>query len=293
MGGFCSECGYKLDQQYKFCPNCGSAVQTKKSLDESVDESVLQGVVICDNCGESNEAANYVCTGCGVKLKGKSNEKRKVKSVKEISGSIQRKKLGKNKSKETYPVKREKELNSKKILLIISIVVIVIVVMLISTGVFDSGLNQSNQQVNQQSKSSGVDLANINAINELENKVRTNPNDKESIIKLANLLQDSGLFERAITFYKKYMELEPRDPNARVDMGICYYNLNDFQSAIKEMETALKFQPEHQIAHLNLGIVNLSAGNVAASKEWFTKAVAINPDSETGKRAQELLQSHN
>jgi Tfp pilus assembly protein PilF len=58
------------------------------------------------------------------------------------------------------------------------------------------------------------------------------------------------------------------------------------------MEIALQYQPKHQLAHLNLGIVNLTAGNVDESKEWFRKAIEIDPNSQAGKRAQELLQSH-
>jgi len=75
-------------------------------------------------------------------------------------------------------------------------------------------------------------------------------------------------------------------------MAICYYNLGDNTTAISEMETALKYQPKHQIAHLNLGIVNLTARNIEASKEWFRKTADLDPNSEAGKRAQELLSSH-
>jgi hypothetical protein len=58
------------------------------------------------------------------------------------------------------------------------------------------------------------------------------------------------------------------------------------------MTKALEHSPNHQIGHLNLGIVNLAAGNVEKSKEWLQKAVALGPETEVGKRAQELLTSH-
>jgi tetratricopeptide (TPR) repeat protein len=106
------------------------------------------------------------------------------------------------------------------------------------------------------------------------------------------LLQDSKLFEKAISNYKKYLVKNPENADARVDMGICFYNLGDYPAAISEMENALKYQPKHQIAHLNLGIVNLTARNIDASKEWFRKTVKLDPNSEAGKRAQELLSSH-
>ena len=75
-------------------------------------------------------------------------------------------------------------------------------------------------------------------------------------------------------------------------MGVCYFNLSDHDNAIKEMEKALEFNPTHQIGHLNLGVVNLNAGNLDVSKEWLKKAVEINPNSDAGKRAQDLLTSH-
>jgi tetratricopeptide (TPR) repeat protein len=111
-------------------------------------------------------------------------------------------------------------------------------------------------------------------------------------LHLAHLQQDSKLFEKAIGNYKKYLEKNPKNADALVDMGICFYNLGDYKSAINEMENALKYQPKHQIACLNLGIVNLAAQNIAESKEWFKKTIELNPNSEAGKRAQELLTSH-
>ena len=84
----------------------------------------------------------------------------------------------------------------------------------------------------------------------------------------------------------------PKDTDARVDMGVCYFNLQDYANAIAEMETALTYNPNHQIAHLNLGVVNLSAGNLEKSKEWLKKAVALNPTSEVGVKAQQLLNNH-
>ena len=84
----------------------------------------------------------------------------------------------------------------------------------------------------------------------------------------------------------------PNDADVLVDMGVCYYSLRNYDEAIKTMTEALKYKPNHQIAHLNLGIVNLAEGNVEKSKEWLKKAVDIDPNSEVGKRAEELLNSH-
>ena len=49
---------------------------------------------------------------------------------------------------------------------------------------------------------------------------------------------------RAIETYKKYLRLKPADADARVDMGICYYESGDSPTALKEMQTALNVRPE-------------------------------------------------
>ena len=59
------------------------------------------------------------------------------------------------------------------------------------------------------------------------------------------------------------------------------------------MKKALEYKPNHQIGHLNLGVVNLTAGNVDVAKEWFQKAIELGPETEVGKKAKDLLNSHN
>lgn len=286
---YCSECGYIIEGEFKFCPNCGSQVNPL-SNSYTKDEKVKE-VIICKNCGEENSVESSNCFSCGVPLKGIKNKNQTAKNVK-----------GKNSNQnEVHDTKssisgntdsNEKILDNKKILIISSLVVIVFIIALLVSEVFDSGLQSNITQMNNQSSGTEVNLENLNEITDLENKIKANPDDIESTLHLAHLQQDSRLFEKAINNYKKYLEKNPENADARVDMGICFYNLGDNTSAINEMERALKYQPKHQIACLNLGIVNLTAQNIEVSKEWFRKTLELNPESDAGKRAQELLNSH-
>ncbi|MFA7227914.1 MAG: hypothetical protein WC061_02680, partial [Melioribacteraceae bacterium] len=62
--------------------------------------------------------------------------------------------------------------------------------------------------------------------------------------------------------------------------------------AISAMEKALKINPRHQIANLNLGIVNMSSGNLEKSKIYWKAAIEIDPTNEIGQKAKELLTTH-
>ncbi len=203
-----------------------------------------------------------------------------------------KKSASENFSNDKNVIKEDKVLDNKKILIISSAIVVVFIFALVASGVFDSGVNENVSQISDQTSNSSVNLANLEEITQLENKINANPDDLESTLHLGHLQQDAGLSEKAIINYKKYLTKFPENADARVDMAICYYNLGDYTTAISEMETAIKYQPKHQIAYLNLGIVNLAAKNIEASKAWFKKTAELDPNTEAGKRAQELLSSH-
>ena len=293
---YCPNCGEELKSKFKFCPSCGFNLQDMGETKESSQpDSVETEIIICDNCGTENPVGSRTCEGCGIRLK--SSEKKVVKkepakSVKEKKHSHPKKAKEKTSVKNKVEGQQVKEIDSKKILVIAAIVIFGGFIILLAAGIFDRPPTTNVNSNVTQGQGSGVDLNSLQRINELEEKVKNNPDDKTSLLELAHLRNDSGFYEKAIEDYEKYLKMVPNDADVRVDMGVCYYNLRNFDAAIKSMTEALKYKPSHQIAHLNLGIVNLAAGNVEKSKEWLRKAVQIDPNSDAGKRAQELLSSH-
>ena len=231
----------------------------------------------CNECGYKFDKEYKFCPECGTKVQtAKTNKNNKT-------------------VKHTVSNDQGKNLDPKVIYSILVGGIAVIIIIILTSGILDTTPIVSTpvvQNQQQMGSSSGVNLNNIQMINDLEAKVKQNPEDYNSLLQLAHLKNDSGLFDAAIQNYKTYLEKNPKDADARVDMGVCYFNLKDFTNAIKEMETALKYVPNHQIAQLNLGVVNLSAGNIEKSKEWLKKAYDINPTNDVGIKAQQLLNNH-
>ncbi|HSL90419.1 MAG TPA: tetratricopeptide repeat protein [Ignavibacteriaceae bacterium] len=229
----------------------------------------------CGDCGFEFDRNYKFCPECGFKLSESTSQSESVV---------------KSKSTKTAPVEENKQLDPKVIFGIFGGGAIIILIIILTTGVFDSP-GVSTSSIPPQT-GSGVNLGNVQLINELEEKIKINPEDHKTLLDLAHLKNDSGLYEQAIINYKAYLELHPDDADARIDMGVCYFNLKDFESAKKEMLKALDYSPQHQIGHLNLGVVALSSGNLADSKVWFQKAIDIDPATDVAKRAEELLKSH-
>jgi tetratricopeptide (TPR) repeat protein len=143
-------------------------------------------------------------------------------------------------------------------------------------------------------------------VRRLQDAVRANPGDAETLLRLANRLHDMGLsaaslLPGAIDAYTQYLKLKPEDPNARVDLGICYFELgrNDstqreelFRSAVREMNAAIAKAPNHQPAAFNLGVVSLFMGETEEATRWFRKTIEVGPETELGRRAKNLLEQH-
>lgn len=313
MPRFCSSCGIEISGEFKFCPQCGVELSTISQPTENEIENVelSDDVLICENCGEENPISVEVCAGCGAKLTGEKvkvekrietkpetkvskivDEQAGKTKVKNIHQKPVTKKLTKHDRKIAAP-NQNKMLDSKKIFIAIAASVIIIFVLLVITGKINlSGSEGVTQNNVVQESSSGVDLNNVQKINELEAQVKAAPNNPQLLLQLAHLKNDSGFYDKAIIDYTHYLEVNPSDADARIDMGVCYYNLQNYPKAIEEMEIALTFQPTHQIAHLNLGVVTMASGDIETSKQWLEKAVKLNPNTDAGKRAQELLSSH-
>jgi len=191
--------------------------------------------------------------------------------------------------------KKSNEPNKRTIIIAFAGILIVAVVILITSGVFSIGTTsattESFQNVNQQ-PSSGIDLNSVSRINELAAQLKADPNNFDLRLQLAHLKNDAGFKDDAINLYKEYLDKFPNNADVLVDMGVCYFDLHRYDEAIPPMEKALKINPKHQIAEMNLGIVNLAKGNIEKSKEWLQKAVDLDPNSEIGRKAKQLLTSH-
>jgi tetratricopeptide (TPR) repeat protein len=140
-----------------------------------------------------------------------------------------------------------------------------------------------------------TDAANMQAlpqIEELEKRIAADPKDVKLVLQLANLLQDAKFYDKAIQNYKTYLAQMPNDPDALVDLGICYYDIGQYAEATSYMMKALQVDPKHVLGHFNLGIVALRQGKMKEANEWFRKTIELAPESPAGRQAKQFIEQH-
>ena len=266
----CTQCQSEIPDGAKFCPHCGAPVDVSSSQPEETRKEV-----VCPSCGIVNAASNLRCTGCGSELAGaeqapvpRSNEHKKKSDQK----------------------KKKKERNNFTAITVGAFIIVVAAAIIFETRNAPMSDVQSNSIAGTTDERVSVTV--LDEIARLEKEVESDPTNSDAVLQLANRLHDAKFFPRAIEAYKKYITLNPREPDPRVDLGICYYETGDYTTAVKEVKSALAIDPKHQMAMFNLGVIELSSNNVEEARKWFKKCSEVDPTTVAGKRAQELLKNH-
>jgi len=296
----CGECGAEISAADSYCPKCGAKIELEVPPGSEVGRNVRgpseasRGSVeprICEVCGHQNKEIGSFCEECGVRLPGVSG------FVPETSAEPAKRSRfgGEKKHKQTRRFETWQVISGSVLALIVGYFVYSEVIR-----------SQPELKGHVHGNASQESAAILQDIQRVQKAVDANPSDQSALLRLANLLHDNAMNDRKLLIratdaYKKYLALNPGDPNARVDLGVCYYELARFDTAhaghlfsmaVTEMRTAFDSNPDHQPAAFNLGIVNLTAGATEESNIWFKKAVEINPGSDLGKRAKNMLEQH-
>ena len=288
----CGDCGRELAPDDVICPGCGAAITRPGAGQEMVERR-------CEVCGHKNRGPGDFCASCGARLTsgpgGGQTVSPQVKKKQQPQKAAARPK--------EVPGVRLRGSSSRTIepwQIVSGIAIVGLVAFLVYTNVSKTpaagpaptgaGMPEMPRQ-----------MPTMEDIQTFQKRADASPGDADARLLLANALQDRGMFSRAAQEYKKYLVIKPDNPDARVDLGICYYSLAQSDSvngdrlysmAIQEMETAFKKSPTHQAAAFNLGIVNLHLGNMEASRTWFKRVVDLNKSSDLGTKAQQMLQQH-
>jgi len=86
------------------------------------------------------------------------------------------------------------------------------------------------------------------------------------------------MVESAIKSYEKVTQINPKNLDAKTDLGICYVEgTAEPMKGIMMLREVVAENPEHENAQYNLGVLSMKSGQYAKAAERFEKVLAINP----------------
>ena len=137
---------------------------------------------------------------------------------------------------------------------------------------------------------SGAPVSFMQKLTEYKARLDKNPKDIEALVFLANANFDIQRYEKAKEFYLKALEVDPNNAHVRTDLASSYRSLGDPDQALKELNTVLKADPNHEVALYNSGIILLNDKNDTqkAIAAW-EKLVALKPNDPLSNELREKI----
>lgn len=105
--------------------------------------------------------------------------------------------------------------------------------------------------------------------------------DKEKVeeyLEKGNDYAASGDMDKAMSEFKKALEVDPGNPLAHNNMGIIYKNKGLYTTAIEEFKLALEGMPNYYKTYNNLGNIYFEREYYDEAEKYYQKCIKVKPD---------------
>jgi tetratricopeptide (TPR) repeat protein len=130
----------------------------------------------------------------------------------------------------------------------------------------------------------------LEIIDALSRVLEIDENDTEAILMIADISFEQQALEKALTFYERYLALQPEDDKTRARYASTLTFLGRADEAKAELEEILKRNPESFQANAFLALAYAQMGDTEAMQNQGAKAIALAPNEEAKQRITQFLE---
>ena len=120
-----------------------------------------------------------------------------------------------------------------------------------------------------------------------------NPDHVPVLLRLAQMSREVGRTKESVGYLREAVAQQSTNRDARLELGRSLFETGDVEGAIRETSALLQRDPNDVDALYNLGAIYGNLTQDDRAREYWEKAVAVAPDSDSGKRAGEGLKQLN
>jgi tetratricopeptide (TPR) repeat protein len=131
------------------------------------------------------------------------------------------------------------------------------------------------------------------AIHEFEEITRIDPSGHEAYLMLGQLYRINDTPEKAAELYKKFLGIEPGSEDGVIALAQLSMEANHNAEAIELLTSFLKQQPQSDRVLETLGDAYSALGDTGGAADAYTRAVALNDDSDLRDKLAEALYDDN
>jgi superkiller protein 3 len=100
----------------------------------------------------------------------------------------------------------------------------------------------------------------------------------KELIEKGDIYFDEGRYQKALDTYNKALNLEPKNVDALICVGLCYRNLKEYDKAIDFYNNALEIEPDNKTALNNKGYAMEMKGQIEEAIEMYKKSLDVDPN---------------
>jgi len=121
-------------------------------------------------------------------------------------------------------------------------------------------------------------------------QLKSKPNDAKLLNQIGIVYRSAHQFDAAQQYFQKSLDVDPKNADVRTDMAACMFYTGNVDGAIGELQQALKYDPKHPGALMNLGIIEWRAKNdVPDAVASWQKLLKLNPGFPQKEQVERLI----
>ena len=106
------------------------------------------------------------------------------------------------------------------------------------------------------------------------------PQDKITMLKIANIYKLTGNNTKALSFYDKLISLDKNNTDAYFNKGLVLANQKNYDDAIKCFERVIQLSPDYPYAYYSLGMAYEQEGDTNKALEYYELYIGLEKDEK-------------
>jgi protein O-GlcNAc transferase len=123
----------------------------------------------------------------------------------------------------------------------------------------------------------------------LEEELKQKPDHPPILMRLAELARDGGQPKQAAELLKRAVAADSKNVDARLELSRTLYEIDDVDGAFTETKRILTDNPNQVDALYNIGAIYANLGKADLARQYWTQAVATDPNSDSGRKSADAL----
>ena len=106
------------------------------------------------------------------------------------------------------------------------------------------------------------------------------PQDKDTMLKIANIYKQIGNNSKALNFYDKLLTIDRDNADAYFNKGLVLANQKNYDDSIKCFERVIQLSPDYPYAYYSLGMAYEQKGDKTKALEYYYLYSGIEQDKK-------------